>query len=322
MRTLGQAITVALCLAAGPLAQRGDPARAGQVLATAREALGGAKLAAVKTLVVTGQTRRLSGNNLVPIEFEIAIELPDKYVRKDEIPAQENEPTSLGFNGAGLIQVPAPAAPVPPPPRAGVPPRTPEQLAAQRQNAMKARITAARQDFTRLTLGLFATSFAGSPLTFSYVGEAEAPQGTADVIEAKGEGTLALRLLVATDPHLPVMVSWQQPPAAVVLHVAGQPPPATVPPGAVMVEVPAPPAASATQDDKDKYTKDVAEIRRKAQAQPIEARLYFADYREVDGLKWPFRLRKALGPDTTEETTVDRYRVNAKIDSKKFEVVK
>jgi hypothetical protein len=50
--------------------------------------------------------------------------------------------------------------------------------------------------------------------------------------------------------------------------------------------------------------------------------VYFADYRDVDGLQLPFRLRRAMGADTTEETTFDRYRLNAKIDPKKFEVRK
>jgi hypothetical protein len=95
-----------------------------------------------------------------------------------------------------------------------------------------------------------------------------------------------------------------------------------VPPGAVVVDAPAPPAASAAQDEKDKYTKAVADLRRKAMAQMIESRLYFADYRDADGVKWPFRLRRAVGADTTEETTFDRFRVNTKIDPKKFEVVK
>ena len=53
-----------------------------------------------------------------------------------------------------------------------------------------------------------------------------------------------------------------------------------------------------------------------------EFRVYFADYRDVDGLQLPFRLRRATGADTTEETTFDRYRLNAKIDAKKFEVRK
>jgi hypothetical protein len=54
----------------------------------------------------------------------------------------------------------------------------------------------------------------------------------------------------------------------------------------------------------------------------VEYRIYFADYREVDGMQWPFRLRKATGPDTTEETTFDRFRINSKIDPRKFEVRK
>jgi hypothetical protein len=54
----------------------------------------------------------------------------------------------------------------------------------------------------------------------------------------------------------------------------------------------------------------------------VENRLYFADFRDVDGLQLPFRVRRAVGPDTTEETTFDRYKLNAKIDPKKFEVVK
>ncbi len=46
------------------------------------------------------------------------------------------------------------------------------------------------------------------------------------------------------------------------------------------------------------------------------------DYREVDGVKWPFRIRRAIAGETTEEMTFDRFRVNAKIDPKKFEAVK
>jgi hypothetical protein len=56
------------------------------------------------------------------------------------------------------------------------------------------------------------------------------------------------------------------------------------------------------------------------QGKPVEQRLYYADYREVDGVKWPFRLRRSTGSDTTEETVFDRYRINPKIDPRKFEV--
>ena len=58
------------------------------------------------------------------------------------------------------------------------------------------------------------------------------------------------------------------------------------------------------------------------QPAPAEQRLYFADYRDVDGLKLPFRIRRAVGADTIEETTFDRFRLNAKIDPRKFEIPK
>ena len=221
-----------------------DPAA---ILAATRDALGGEKkLSAVKTIVATGRTQQVRGNNLVPIEFEIDIELPDKYVRRDEIPAQESGPSTAGFSGEALIQTKAPAV---------------------------------KQDFARLMLGMFGASFAGYPLTFTYVGQAEAPQGRADVLEVKGDAkgvpSVTMRLFIAQNTHLPIMISWQAPapPAR-----AGQPP-----------------------------------------APPQESRIYFADYRDVDGMTWPFRLRRALGADTVEETTFDRFKVNGRVDPKKFQ---
>jgi hypothetical protein len=55
------------------------------------------------------------------------------------------------------------------------------------------------------------------------------------------------------------------------------------------------------------------------QAAGVEQRLYYGDYREVDGFQFPFRLRRAAGPDTIDETTFDRFRVNARVDPRRFE---
>ena len=66
----------------------------------------------------------------------------------------------------------------------------------------------------------------------------------------------------------------------------------------------------------------MAALRQKAQAAPIEYRFYYADYRDVNGVKFPFRLRRAIGTDTTEETTFDRFRLNTQIDPRKFAVPK
>lgn len=271
-----------------------DPA---PILAAARAALGGEqRLTGVKNFVATGRTRQVRGDNLVPIEFEIAVALPDKYVRKDEIPAQESGPTSTGFNGDELIQLPVPTPPAAPPAaaqgRTGGPPPAPTQ--AQLDAARNARVAVVKQDFVRLTLGMFAASFSSYPLTFSYVGQAEAPQGKADVVEAKAPPNFSLRLFINSQTHLPIMVSWQQAPGR------------TGPRGAPATPGAAPPDAG----------------RSAMPPAPVEYRIYYADYRDVDGLQWPFRLRRATGPDTTEETTFDRFRINTKIDAKKFEVRK
>ena len=303
---------VALAATARLLAQTPPPTptpapNAAAVLSAAREALGGEKrLAAVKTLVTTGRTRQVRGDNLVPIEFEIYVELPDKYVRKDEVPAQESGPTTVGFSGDNLIQLPPQVGPPAGGRPGGPPPPTPEQLDAAR----RARVAGVKQDFARLMLGLFAGSFDSYPLTFTYAGQAEAPQGMADVLDVKGPANLAMRLFVYRDTHLPVMVTWQ-----------GGPQPG---PGRGPGSGPAPAAAGTARGPAPgtgpgPTVGPTAGQPGRGPAPPPENRLYFADYRDVDGLKWPFRLRRAIGPDTIEETTFDRFRINTKIDPKRFE---
>jgi hypothetical protein len=262
----------------------GQTPDAAQVMASAREALGGEKkLSAVKSFVATGRTRQIRGNNLVPIEFEINCELPDKFVRKDEIPAQDTDPTTRGFNGDTLIQVPPPGAgrggpraggPAPggPPPAAAARGGPPPGGARGPAGPPVPPIVAVKQDFARLMLGMFAASFPSFPLTFKYGAVGEAPEGKADVLDVNGPANLVMRFVVQHDTHLPVMLMWNAP-------APGQPAPA-------------------------------------------EQRMYFADYRDVDGLKLPFRIRRAVGADTIEETIFDRFRINAKIDPRKFEMPK
>ena len=347
------AITVAVtCLAtAGTIAQSPAPAGKGDataVLAAARQALGGdKKLSAVKTLTATGRTRQVRGETLVPSEFELFIELPDKYVRKDEIPAQETGVTATGFNGDELVQdpppppMPAPPAGAPAPP-AGVP----------RPNPSALRVMGLKQDFARLTLGLFASSFPSYPLTFTYVAEAEAPQGKADVLEAKGPNNFTVRLFISRETHLPLMVAWTAPagrgmppggarggpgapgpqggrgaqsaPAAP--SAPGAPAPPAPAPGAAGPPAggppPTPPSAAVPPAAAPGTGARGAAAAPGAPGGPPETRLYFADYRDVDGIQFPFRIRRAVGTDTVEETTFDRFKVNGKIDPKRFEVRK
>lgn len=252
-------------LVIGPVdAVRAQAPSAQAVVAAAREALGGEqRLSAITSFTATGRTRQIRGNNLVPIEFEINCELPDKFVRRDEIPAQDSDTTVTGFAGDQLIV--SPTAPN----RAGGPP---PQAGAQQ------RIVGIKQDFARLMLGVFAASFAPYPLTFKYLAEGDAPEGKADILDVAGPVNFSARLVVQRDTHLPVMVMWQ-------------------------AQAPGPPAPG-------------------SQPMPVEHRLYYGDFRDVNGTKWPFRIRHAVAGQTIEETTFDRIRVNVKIDARRFEVPK
>jgi len=288
-RRLGRAKAALLVAVFGvsSLVAFGQQTDASQVLAAARTALGGEKtLSAVKTFVANGRTRQLRGNNLVPIEFEINCELPDRFVRKDEIPAQDTDVTVSGFTGDTLIQFPIPGAGRGGPGRGPAPAGRAAAPSADGRgaggdgsgrggppmNPAQQRVNAVKQDFARLMLGVFATSFPSYPLTFKYAGIGEAPEGKADVLEVIGPANFLARLVVQQDTHLPVMLMWQQP-------APGQPAPA-------------------------------------------EYRMYYADFRDVNGVKWPFRIRRAVAGQTIEETTFDRIRINAKIDARKFEAPK
>lgn len=148
-----------------------------------------------------------------------------------------------------------------------------------------ARLVSVQHEFARLLLGGFAGAVTVHPLSFSYAAEAEAPEGKADVLNVLGSSNFVSQLVVHRETHLPVMLSWQTPAATGAV------------PQPVGAGSAAPPAPAAS----------------------VEHRLYYADYRSVNGLKWPFRLRRSVAGTTIEETTFDRVRLNVAVDTRKLE---
>ena len=188
MRAFLQFVLIS-CLAVSALAgaQPVPPDAAAAVVAAAREALGGEKkLAAVRTVLATGRTRQVRGDNLVPIEFEIAIELPDKYVRKDEIPGAGKRPDADRLQRRHPVAVSGAIAP------AGARRRAAPADTGADGGGGRTRLNTIKQDFARLMLGMFAGTSSAYPVTFTYVGKAEAPQGKADVLDVKGPAGPAL----------------------------------------------------------------------------------------------------------------------------------
>ena len=77
-----------------------------------------------------------------------------------------------------------------------------------------------------------------------------------------------------------------------------------------------------TEEERKKAREEAEKQTRGARKQPpamVEYTLFFDDWRDVDGIKFPHKLRRAMGGATTEEWTVSKVKVNPKIDPKKFE---
>jgi hypothetical protein len=332
------AVAAAQALVSG---QAGD---VNKILADARAALGGErKLAGLKTFAASGQSTRVSGEtSSAPTDVEVAIELPDKYMRKDVVAQMMNMTITRtsGFNGEAPISIidqpPAMGGtmivrmgPGGPPP--GVAP-TPEQEAKAKQQ----QLLSARQDFVRFTLAVLLASPAVYPLEFKSGGQAESPDGKADIVEVTGEGGFAARLFIDAQTHLPLMLSWMAKEPLVMRTVAG-PGGASTTFGAAGAAPPAGGGSStvvrregvagappSTPEEREKMMAQLEQQRKEAEAKArtVEYRLYYGDYRGVDGIQVPFRIQRAIDGKPVEETTLDKVKINGKIDAKKFDVAK
>jgi hypothetical protein len=208
-------------------------------------------------------------------------------------------------------------------------PQTPEQQEAAR----RAMLVSAKQDFARMALGMFARSPAAYPLTMTFKGQAESPDGKADVIEVKGEGDFTASLFIDATTHLPLMLSWMaKEPLTMTRSVTSGPGGGTAVVvgggGAATVSGAAPAgqagAAKTTPEERDKLMKQTEEQMKEAEAKRrvVEYRLFYGDYRTIDGVQIPHRLQRSVDGKPVEEVTFDKVKVNAKIDAKKFTVTK
>jgi hypothetical protein len=295
--------------------QTGDVER---ILAEARVALGGEKaLSAVKTVSIKGQVSRVVGKTATDgSDIEIAIELPDKFV-KTVVAIQMAGVTrtaSYGFNGDTAIERRNwPAAP------SNLPGPSPEQQAADRRR----RLLDSRQDFVRLTLGMQAASFAACPLRLASGGQVVSPDIAADIVDVTGEDGLAMRLFVDKTTRLPRLVTWMDREPMVSRSLRGSGPGSltqTADRGAVFTAdmgliLDAKPA------DRDRLMKQLEDRRNEARAalRLVEYRLYYEKYTAVDGVKVPFRCQLWIDGKRSEETVFKHVTINAALDRKTFQ---
>ena len=126
----------------------------------------------------------------------------------------------------------------------------------------------------------------------------------------------AARLFVDAKTHLPLMVTYQGPqPRIVTAGGPGQGGPGQASGSQPQIRQPGTDERKTLAADAEKQMQDI----QKEPPAMVEFSLFFDDWREEDGITFPHALRRATAGTTTEEWTIDKVKVNPRIDPKKFE---
>ncbi len=270
---------ISLAMTLGGLAARaaGDT-KSEQLLAQARAVLGGDKnLSKVQGLSATGTYQREMGDRQMNGEITIDVQLPDKMLRTESARPMGDATIEIlqGLNGDQVLRNSrtiggGPGMMI----RLGPPPGGADGEAQALRNQ--------RADMARFTLALLLISPPAMPLEYSYGGEAEAEDGKADVVDAKGPGSFSAQLFLDKKTHRPLMLTYRgAAPRMVVQTQRGGPPPAA---GPAPEHVPPP--------------------------QIVEIQLFLDDYRPVDGIMLPHHLSRSIDGKPSEEMTFTAIKLN------------
>jgi hypothetical protein len=278
------------------------------------------------------------GTRQMSSTIEMFLEMPDKFLRSEVSTGMMNMTMNTGFNGdrafvpaggsmgagGAMIFRMGPGGPMAGPPGAGGPEAvkpTPEQL----EEMNKVALRNSRAELSRMMLGWFAMAHPSLQAQYTYAGEAESPDGKAYVIDVKNPDGFAARLFVDQNNYLPLMVTYQgRQPRVVTAGGPGGPAATATGAAATATTHTAQPAQARqmTEEERKQMEGDIekrlaAEI---AKQPTVEFSLFFDDWREVDGVRFPHKMRRAIAGETNEEWTISKVKLNPKIDAKKFAV--
>jgi hypothetical protein len=132
-----------------------------------------------------------------------------------------------------------------------------------------------------------------SDTPLAWVGIAQSPDGTADVLEVKYADGQPTRLFLESKTHLPLMLQW------------------TAAPGAG-------PGGLRGGGGRRGAVADGAGARQGGPQQPITFGMTFSEHRGVNGIRLPHVITRGSNGQTTERWTISRYRVNPSLDAETF----
>ena len=201
--------------------------------------------------------------------------------------------TDQGINGDTLLRgartfnaPPGAVIRTPPPPAKG-------------STAETEALRAARADLARWVVALLLRAPAIQPVDFTYAGQAESPDGKADVLDVKGRdgSTFAAKLFLDAATHRPLMLSYRGISPRMVVRTQ------RVERGAAPPQGP-PPSADAPHAD------DIVDIT-----------LFLDDYRKVGAVQLPHHITREVGGEVTEELTFTAVQVNPSFKPGAFDAV-
>jgi hypothetical protein len=271
---------ISLAMTLGGFAARaaGD-SKSEQLLAQARAALGGERsLNKVQGLSAAGMYQRDMGDRQLSGEITIDLQLPDKMLRTESARPMGDATIELlqGVNGDQVLRHSRTIGGGP-----GMMIRIAPPAAGPDGDAQAVRNQ--RADMARFALAFLLTSPAAVPLEYTYGGEAEAEDGKADVVDAKGPGHFTARLFFDKKTHRPLMIAYRgAAPRMVVQTQRGDAPrPAA---GAASEHLPLP--------------------------QVVDIQLFLDDYKNVDGILLPHHFSRSVDGKPTEEMTFKSIKLN------------
>jgi hypothetical protein len=266
--------------------------RAQEVVDKMREALGGkGRLDAVKSVSVEGEMRRV-----IPVdggeardmsgEFSVDALLPDRYLKIETLSPMPGMP-GVGI-GTGLDGQEAWRAPINTPSGHGMVVRVATPEGPGGAESLRRRT---RGELIRFALLALATPL--EDISFSYAGEAEAPEGRAHVLDVAGPEGFAARVFVDTKTHRPLMASFKtQLPRMQIARMEG----------------PADAARAQAQN-----------LARAAAAAPeAEAKLFVSNFQKTDGLLLPHTLSQQVEGGASEEWTIKKWKLNPALKPEHF----
>jgi len=280
---------ISLAMALGGLAARmeGD-AKSAELIAQARAALGGEKnLNAVQGLTCAGSYARTLGDRQLSGDLTIELQLPDKMLRTETSNPIGDMTIVLeqGVNGEKLLRN---QRTINGPPGAVIRMAPPPAGADAEAQAVRN----ARADMTRLVVALLLAPPPSMPLEYTYGGEAQADEGAADVVDAKGPGSFAMRIFLDRKSHRPLMLQYRG--VAPQMRIQTQ----------TMQGPPDP--------ERMRRAEQAAHDAAAAQPPPqlVDITFFVDDYKTVSGIQLPHHFSRSIDGKPTEEMTCKTITVN------------